>query len=100
MRLKLAKGPVAVAAVSQEEAAALKKLKEELEKQEQSLQEAKAALREREEFIEQSETSLFEKMQAQQLHETELEQKEEDVKRRMRQAGMLRDEPKETMEKA
>jgi DNA repair exonuclease SbcCD ATPase subunit len=101
MRHKLAKGGGGAASgVSQEEADALKKLKEELEKQEQSLKEAKDALKEREEFLDQSEASLFQKMQDQQLKETELEQKEEDLKRKMRQAGLLKDEPAEPKEKA
>ena len=55
---------------------------------------------EREEFLNQSETALFEKMQAQQEKETELEQREEDLKRLARQTGVLKDEPKEPMEKA
>ena len=87
-------------AVNPEELAALGKLKEELDKQEASIKEQRQALKEREEFLEQSEASLFEKMQAQQEKETELEQKAEDIKRAMKNAGMLKDEPKEPMEKA
>lgn len=86
--------------VSKEQEEAMRKLKEELDRQEQSLAEQRAALKEREEFLDQSEAALFEKMQAQQEKETELEQKAEDIKRAMRQAGMLKDEPKEPMEKA
>jgi chromosome segregation ATPase len=79
---------------------ALKKLKEELDRQEHSIKEEKQALQERQDFLDQSEASLFAKMQAQQEKETELEQKEEDLKRLARQAGVLKDEPKEPMEKA
>ena len=76
------------------------KLKEELDRQEASLKEQRQALQEREDFLNQSEAALFEKMQAQQEKETELEQKEEDLKRLARQVGVLKDEPKEPMEKA
>jgi len=86
--------------VNPEEFAALGKLKEELDRQEASLKEQRAALKEREEFLEQSESSLFEKMQAHQERETELEQKAEDVKRAMLKAGLMKEEPKEPMEKA
>jgi chromosome segregation ATPase len=86
--------------MSKEQEEALKKLKEELDRQEQSIKEQRAALAEREEFLNQSEASLFEKMQAQQEKETELEQKEEDLKRLARQTGLLKDEPPEPMEKA
>jgi len=86
--------------VNPEEMEALSKLKEELDRQEASLKEQRDALQEREDFLNQSETSLFEKMQAQQEKETELEQKEEDLKRLARQVGVLKDEPKEPMEKA
>ncbi len=96
------KQPVARATtgVNPEEFAALVKLKEELDRQEASLEEQRAALKEREEFLEQSEASLFEKMQAHQERETELEQKAEDVKRAMVKAGLAKAEPKEPMEKA
>ena len=87
-------------AVSPEELEALSKLKEELDRQEASIKEQRNALQEREDFLNQSETSLFEKMQAQQEKETELEQKEDDLKRLARQVGVLKDEPKEPMEKA
>ena len=79
---------------------ALGKLKEELDRQEASMKEQRAALQEREDFLNQSEASLFEKMQAQQEKETELEQKEDDLKRMARQLGVLKDEPKEPIEKA
>jgi DNA repair exonuclease SbcCD ATPase subunit len=79
---------------------ALTKLKEELDRQEASLKEQRQAAQEREEFLNQSEAALFEKMQAQQEKETELEQKEEDLKRLARQLGVLKDEPKEPVEKA
>jgi chromosome segregation ATPase len=79
---------------------ALGKLKEELDRQEASLKEQRQQLQEREEFLNQSEASLFEKMQAQQEKETELEQKEEDLKKLARQAGVLKNEPKEPIEKA
>jgi DNA repair exonuclease SbcCD ATPase subunit len=79
---------------------ALTKLKEELDRQEASIKEQRQALQEREEFLNQSEAALFEKMQAQQEKETELEQKEEDLKRMARQLGVLKDEPKEPIEKA
>ncbi len=87
-------------AVNPAELEALGKLKEELDRQEASMKEQRQALKEREEFLEQSEASLFEKMQSQQEKETELEQKSEDLKRTMRKAGLLKDEPKEPMEKA
>jgi chromosome segregation ATPase len=79
---------------------ALRKLKEELDRQETTLKEQRQQLQEREEFLNQSEASLFEKMQAQQEKETELEQKEEDLKKLARQAGVLKNEPKEPIEKA
>lgn len=87
-------------AVNPEEMAALVKLKEELDRQEASMKEQRAALQEREDFVNQSETALFEKMQAQQEKETELEQKAEDLKKGLLKAGMLKEEPKEPMEKA
>ena len=86
--------------VNPEEMAALAKLKEELDRQEESMKEQRAALKEREEFVEQSEAALFEKMQAQQEKETELEQRAEDVKKAMLRAGLLTAEPKGPMEKA
>jgi len=88
------------AVVNPHELEALAKLKEELDRQEASIKEQRAAQQEREDFLNQSETALFEKMQAQQEKETELEQKEEDLKRLARQIGVLKDEPKEPMEKA
>ena len=88
------------ATVNPEEMEAFRKLKEELDRQEASMKEQRLALKEREDFLEQSESSLFEKMQAQQEKETELEQKAEDLKRAMRKAGLLSEEPKEPMEKA
>jgi chromosome segregation ATPase len=96
------KEPAAAGAggVNPAEMEALGKLKEELDRQEASIKEQRAALQEREDFLNQSEASLFEKMQAQQEKETELEQKEEDLKRLARQVGVLKDEPKEPMEKA
>jgi chromosome segregation ATPase len=96
------KQPEATAGASfnPEELEALGKLKEELDRQEASMKEQRQAIKEREEFLEQSESSLFEKMQDQQEKETELEQKAEDLKRAMRKAGMIKDEPQEPMEKA
>jgi len=79
---------------------ALGKLKEELDRQEATIKEQRQQLQEREEFLNQSEASLFEKMQAQQEKETELEQKEEDLKKLARQAGVLKNEPKQPIEKA
>lgn len=87
-------------AINPAEMEALAKLKEELDRQEASMKEQRQAQLEREEFLNQSEASLFEKMQAQQEKETELEQKEEDLKRLARQTGVLKDEPKEPIEKA
>ncbi|MSU46039.1 MAG: hypothetical protein EXS42_02645 [Lacunisphaera sp.] len=87
-------------AINPEELEALGKLKEELDRQEASMKEQCEAIKEREAFLEQSESSLFEKMQAQQEQETELEQKAEDLKRAMLKAGMLKEEPKEPIEKA
>jgi chromosome segregation ATPase len=85
--------PTGNTAVNPEELDALRKLKEELDRQEASMKEQRQTLKEREEFIEQSETALFEK-------ETELEQKAEDIKRAMVRAGLLKEEPKAPMEKA
>ena len=90
----------AAGAVNPAEIEALAKLKEELDRQEASMKEQRQAQQEREDFLNQSEAALFEKMQAQQEKETELEQKEEDLKRLARQLGVLKDEPKEPIEKA
>lgn len=87
-------------AMSAEQGEALKKLKEELDRQEISLKEQRQALKEREEFLDQSEVTLFSKMQQQQEKETELEQKEEDLKRMARQLGLMKDEVQEPREKA
>ena len=92
--------PTSGGGINHAEVEALSKLKEELDRQEASMKEQRHALAEREEFLNQSESSLFEKMQAQQEKETELEQKEEDIKRLARQSGLLKDEPKQPMEKA
>lgn len=89
-----------VSSVNPAELEALGKLKEELDRQEASMREQRQAIKEREEFLEQSEAALFEKMQTQQERETELEQKAEDVKRAMLKAGMIKEAPKEPMEKA
>lgn len=86
--------------VNPAELEALSKLKETLDRQEASIKEQRQAQQEREDFLNQSEAALFEKMQAQQEKETELEQKEEDIKRLARQVGVMKDEPKEPMEKA
>ncbi len=86
--------------VNPEEMEALGKLKEELDRQEASMKEQRQAIKEREEFLEQSEASLFQKMQEQQEKETELEQKAEDLKRAMQKAGLVKEEPKQPMEKA
>jgi DNA repair exonuclease SbcCD ATPase subunit len=88
------------AAVNPAEIEALRKLKEELDRQEASIKELRQQQQEREDFLNQSEASLFEKMQAQQEKETELEQKEEDLKKLARQAGVLKNEPKQPIEKA
>lgn len=92
--------PAAATQFSKEQEEALRKLKEELDRQEASLKEQRQALKEREAFLDQSETALFDKMQQQQEKETELEQREEDLKRTLRKAGLLGEEPKEPMEKA
>lgn len=92
--------PVSNEGISPEQQEALKKLKEELDRQEASLKEQRQVLKDREEFLDQSEATLFQKMQEQQEKETELEQKEEDLKRKMRQLGLLKDEPPEPIEKA
>ncbi len=96
------KQPVAPtgAVVNPEEMEALGKLKEELDRQEAYMKEQRQAIKEREEFLEQSESALFQKMQDQQEKETELEQKAEDLKRAMQKAGLVKEEPKEPMEKA
>lgn len=86
--------------VSGEQLEAMKKLKEELDRQEASLKEQREALREREEFLEQSEATLFAKMQQQQEQETELEQRAEDLQRKARQLGLAPAEPEEPREKA
>lgn len=70
--------------LSQEEQAALEKLKAEVERQQQILQEQREAMREREAFLDESEAKLFEKVQEHQERETELEQREEDMRRRER----------------
>jgi len=70
--------------LSQEEQAALEKLKAELERQQVLLQEQRQALREREAFLDDSETKLFQKVQEHQEKETELEQRDEDLRRRER----------------
>lgn len=100
MRKQQAAEPSSGAGMNPAELEALGKLKEELDRQEASMKEQRAAIQEREDFLNQSEASLFEKMQAQQEKETELEQKEEDLKRMARQLGVLKDEPKEPIEKA
>lgn len=100
MRKQQAAEPSGGAGMNPAELEALGKLKEELDRQEASMKEQRASLQEREDFLNQSEASLFEKMQAQQEKETELEQKEEDLKRMARQLGVLKDEPKEPIEKA
>jgi chromosome segregation ATPase len=88
------------ATVNPAEMEALRKLKEELDRQEASIKELRQQQQEREDFLNQSEASLFEKMQAQQEKETELEQKEEDLKKLARQVGVLKNEPKQPIEKA
>ena len=70
--------------LSQEEQAALQKLKAEIERQEKMLEEQRLALKEREAFLDDSETKLFEKVQEQQEKETELEQREDELKQRER----------------
>jgi chromosome segregation ATPase len=87
-------------AVNPAEMEALGKLKEELDRQEATIKEQRQQLQEREDFLNQSEAALFEKMQSQQEKETELEQKEDDLKKLARQAGLLKNEPKEPIEKA
>ncbi|MBX3735443.1 MAG: hypothetical protein KF715_02035 [Candidatus Didemnitutus sp.] len=87
-------------AVSGEQVEAMRKLKEELDRQEAAVKEQREALREREEFLEQSEARLFSKMQEQQEKETELEQLADDLKRKARQLGLGGDEPPEIREKA
>jgi len=94
------KQPAAQSGANPAEMEALGKLKEELDRQEATLKDQRQQLQEREDFLNQSEAALFEKMQAQQEKETELEQKEEDLKKLARQAGVLKDEPKQPMEKA
>lgn len=86
--------------VNPAELEALARLKDELDRQEESMKEQRQVIAEREEFLEQSEAALFEKMQAQQEKETELEQKADDLRRAMVKAGMIREEPKGPMEKA
>lgn len=88
------------AVVNPAEMEALKKLKEELDRQEASLREQRQAQQEREDFLSQSEAALFEKMQAQQEKETELEQQQDELKKLARQLGVLKNEPDEPIEKA
>lgn len=85
---------------SLEQSDAFQKLKEELDRQEQSIREQRVAMQEQVEFMEQSEAALFDKMQKQQEKETELEQLGEEVRRKMRQLGLLPVETPEPMEKA
>ncbi len=70
--------------LSNEEQAALEKLKEEVERQQVMVQEQRQAMREREAFLDDSETKLFQKVQDHQEKETELEQRDEDLRRRER----------------
>lgn len=98
--IEAARQEAATGPVSAEQEAALRKLKEELDRQENSLKEQRQSQKEREEFLEQSEAALFAKMQEQQEKETELEQLAEDLKRKARHLGLLKDEPPEPVEKA
>jgi len=93
-------GAVEMRSLSQEEQAALEKLKLEVERQQASLHffrqplGQKQAMREREAFLDESETKLFEKVQEQQEKETELEQREEEIRgreRRFREREALTD---------
>ena len=77
-----------IPAPSATEVAAIDKLQEELERQEQSLKEAQANLKAREEFIEHSETALLQKIQAHEDRELELEQREEDFLARTQRFGL------------
>ena len=86
--------------MSAEQEEALKKLKEELDRQEESLKEQRQALKDREEFLEQSEAALFSKMQEQQEKETELEQREVEIRRAMEKAGLAAPAAPEPKEKA
>lgn len=70
--------------LSNEEQAALEKLKVEVERQQLLLQQQREDMREREAFLDESETKLFEKVQEQQEKETELEQREDDLRARER----------------
>ena len=70
--------------LSQEEQAALEKLKAEVDRQQLSLKQQREDMREREAFLDESEAKLFEKVQQQQEKETELEQREDDLKARER----------------
>lgn len=70
--------------LSQDEQAALEKLKLEVERQQELLHEQRQALREREAFLDDSETKLFQKVQEHQEKETELEQRDEDLRRKER----------------
>jgi hypothetical protein len=74
--------PAARAGLSDEERAAMVKLKAELDRQEAVLREGQESLRQREEFVEESERKLFEKVQQQQEKETELEQRDEELRQR------------------
>jgi chromosome segregation ATPase len=77
-------GGAEVRNLSQEEQAALEKLKAEVERQQISLKQQREDMREREAFLDESEAKLFEKVQQQQEKETELEQREDDLKARER----------------
>ena len=100
VRVSARRQPASGGQMSKEQTEALQKLKEELDRQEQSLREQREGLKEREDFLEQSETTLFSKMQQQQERETEIEQLEEEMHRKMRQLGLLPPEPLEPPEKA
>ena len=98
--IRSAKTPPPATIASPEHVEALRRLQEELDRQENSLREQRATLKEREDFLDQSEALLASKMQQQQEKETELEQMEDDLRRKLRQLGLLKAEPPPEIEHA
>lgn len=68
------------APLTAEAEAALRRMKAELDAQQETLNEQREYLKERESFLQESEMTLFEKMQEQQVRETEIEQKLDDLR--------------------
>lgn len=82
IRQSMAAAAAGGGAITAETAAALEKLRSELERQQELIRTAREDLKERERFLEESESKLFEKFQEAQVREAELEQREERLGRR------------------